>query len=390
MDIQRVTYLYTKYLNGSLDSSEQQEFTLLINDPEFEAQFRSVFDRNWDSLQAEEMQGMSEQTQQEQVGHITGLPRTASRMIRLWPRIAVAAAMAIVIFGGGLFLYQQDKKSNPDALAYQGDVEPGKIGATLTLANGRKILLSDAKSGELAKEAGVMISKTADGQISYEIIGQDNQEAAKINTLSTANGETYVVVLPDRSKVWLNAASSLKYPSSFTAASQRRVELAGEAYFEIAKDRAHPFIVKTAGQEVEVLGTHFNINSYGNEPVVKTTLLEGSVKVTSSAGGDVVLKPDQQAINTGKGITVLPVTGDDAIAWKNGLFVFEDESLESIMRKVERWYDVEVEYVAGVNQKELYFGSVSRYDKVSKVLDALKSTGGLHFEIQGRRILVKK
>lgn len=316
---------------------------------------------------------------------------------RLWPRIAVAASIVLVASIG--FYFYNQKSINNDAIAFGGDIAPGKNGATLTLANGRKIFINDALAGNIAEQSGVKISKSKDGQIIYEV-SNNNSGKLEYNTLSTTRGEQTQVRLPDGSLVFLNAMSSLKYPTSFKALEQRNVTLTGEGYFEIAKDKAHPFIVATDKQLVEVLGTHFNINSYSDEPSSRTTLLEGSVKLSSlsATGGispqsgesNIILKPNQQATLTDGAIKVKTVDAEDAVAWKNGQFIFEDETLENIMKSVERWYDVEITYQGSVDKQKKYWGAVSRYDKVSKVLENLQLTKNIHFKIEGRRIMVMK
>ena len=309
----------------------------------------------------------------------------------LWKKLSVAAAILIIGFTGVL-MFNQQRKTGEVVLA-KNDIAPGKNGATLTLADGKQILINDALAGNIAEQSGVRISKTADGQLVYEVLDNGSGKL-EYNTLSTTRGEQTQVRLPDGSVVFLNAVSSLRYPTSFKGMDKRLVSLIGEGYFEVAKDKANPFVVSTEGQQVEVLGTHFNINSYADEKVVRTTLLEGSVRVSPMnagvLGGGSVLKPNQQASLIGGSLNVKPVEGEDIVAWKNGLFVFEAESLESIMRRVERWYDVEVSFGTGVDKNELYIGSVSRYDKVSRVLETIESTGGIHFKIEGRRIMVMK
>jgi transmembrane sensor len=305
---------------------------------------------------------------------------------KLWPRLTVvAASVAIIAFGVYLFNKNTSSVTNNKALLAQ-DIGPGKVGATLILANGKRILLSDAVNGQLAKEAGVIISKTSDGQLVYEVTkieGEPNQ----INTLSTSKGETYMIILPDKSKVWLNAASSLKYPTSFGNHPQRVVELSGEAYFEVTKDK-RSFKVLTAHQNVTVLGTHFNIMAYPEEHDVSTTLLEGSVKV-SSTKSEVLLKPGQQSIlNKDLGnMTLKAVDSDEAIAWKDDYFLFQGEDIYSIMRKISRWYDIEVSYKGNMENKE-FAGMISRFKNISEVLKMLELTGDVHFKIEGRRILV--
>jgi transmembrane sensor len=307
---------------------------------------------------------------------------------RILRRIAIAASV-LLCSAIGLYIYEiNHTKQTHQPTTYTNDILPGKQGATLTLANGKKIILSDAVNGELAKEAGVVISKTDDGQLVYDII-DNGVESSRINTLSTSNGETYKVRLPDHSEVWLNAASTLKFPASFSSSKIRKVELIGEGYFEIAKDKSKPFIVKTAQQEVEVLGTHFNINSYLEEASVKTTLIEGRIKISGKSSSR-ILRPGQQSTFSGKGdILLTDADVDAAIAWKNNQFMFDSENIQVIMRMIARWYNVDIEYVGEISD-EKFGGGVSRFDDVSKVLKSLESTNKVHFKIEGKKILVSK
>lgn len=314
----------------------------------------------------------------------------ARPITKLWPRIAVAAAMVVVIFGVGLFYFSKDSTRPGPFAASANDVAPGKRGATLTLANGEKIKLSDMLNGELAKEAGVTITKSADGQLVYEVKSSLPGEAKQsYNTLSTANGETYQVRLPDGSLVYLNSASSLTYAASLINDGKRVVALRGEGYFEIAKDQKHPFVVKTDKQEVEVLGTHFNINSYPDEPVVSTTLVEGSVKITSN-GQQQLLKPGEQAINNGTSIKVAEANIENVIDWKQGEFYLNRVNFKTGMRKIARWYDVEVIYNASVPDDMEIGGWVSKNEKLSSVLKSIESAGLVRFRIEGRKIYVTK
>jgi len=190
--------------------------------------------------------------------------------------------------------------------------------------------------------------------------------------------------VPDNSKVWLNAASSLKYPSNFAALKERKVELTGEAYFEIAKDKVHPFIVQSGTQAVKVLGTHFNINSYADEPAIRTTLVEGSVSINDKT----ILKPDQQAIASSDGVKVISVNASVYINWKDGIFIFKNENLKSVMRKIARWYDVQVEYRGVEDKSKTYSGSVSKYTDISNVLKVLQDSEGINFTIEGKKLTV--
>ncbi|WP_316751549.1 FecR family protein [Pedobacter gandavensis] len=305
--------------------------------------------------------------------------------VTLWPKFAAAAAIAIVIGTGWFYLGKPDINQGQQQVVTQ-DLAPGSVGATLTLANGKKIKLNTSNNGELAKEAGVTITKTAEGELIYEVSNPVDAASNKINTLSTANGETYRVRLPDKTEVWLNAASQLKYPASFLNDTERRVELEGEAYFQVAKDVKHPFILTTNKQRITVLGTQFNVKGYANEPI-KTTLVKGSVQVSSQVTSK-MLKPGQQSTLLAKGDFVVgPADEVLDLAWKNNEFMFESESIENVMKMVERWYNVEVVYV-GEKSREKFGGGVSRFDKVSKVLDVLAGTGAVKFKIEGRKIFV--
>lgn len=305
---------------------------------------------------------------------------------RMWPRIAAAAAV-IIVFGAGWVVYKNQQKTSTAVVTFANDIPPGKMGATLTLASGKKISLGDASNGEIAKEAGIIVTKEANGQIAYEI-KESSSDENQINKLTTAKGETYILTLPDKSKVWMNAASSLTYATTLKTHGVRRVKLEGEAYFQVAKDNAHPFIVESRGQEVEVLGTHFNISAYGDEPVIKTTLIEGSVKVTANHRSK-TLKPNQQALFTGTdAIQVSDVEAEYDVAWKNGFFLFNGERLESIMIKVGRWYNVEVEYADPALKSKTFIGTISRFEKVSKVLNMLERTDVASFKIEGNKIVI--
>lgn len=312
-----------------------------------------------------------------------------------WYKYLVAAMILMAVTAGAFYLYPSKPDTQTKVSKAINDILPGKNMAYLTLSNGKKIILNNLSNGVVLQEGDINITKAASGQIVYS--GTDktdepgNTENA-FNLIETPTGGQYQVVLPDGTRLWLNAASSLKYPTSFKGAKNRKVELTGEAYFEVAKNKAQPFIVKTGSQEVQVLGTHFNINSYADEPEVKTTLLEGSVRVTAidmngqqKAQG--ILKPGQQCVLTGAAIKIKNVDTDEAVAWKNGQFMFTSEPLNAIMRKVSRWYNVEVDYKGAVANKK-FTGTVSRYSNVSEVLQTLELTNGVHFKLSGRKITV--
>jgi transmembrane sensor len=299
--------------------------------------------------------------------------------IKLWPRIAAVASILICLSAG--FYFYKQLGTNQLTTSSTVDIAPGGNKAFLTLADGKRIALTDIKNGELAEQSGVKIIKATDGQLIYTIssVSNETNKAKDYNTIETPNGGQYQVTLPDGSKVWLNAASSLKFPPSFSRLVNRRVELLrGEAYFEIAKDKNHPFIVKSNGQEVKVLGTHFNINSYSDEQSTKTTLLEGSVKIEIVSGSrpkkGVVIRPGQQSILSGERIRIVDADIESDLAWKNQEFVFKGENIQSIMRKLSRWYDIEVNYNGDCSHLSFY-GVLSRSKNISSVLKLMENAG---------------
>lgn len=312
---------------------------------------------------------------------------------------AAAAVIFITVSIGTYFLLQRQDKQ-PAHIAVQADHSPGSNKAILTLANGKKIVLDKSANREIVQLPGMTIKNTSDGQIIYTITAdqsiveadQSRAEAGKamrLNTISTSRGGQYQVVLSDGTRVWLNSASSITYPTTFDH-KQRLVELHGEAYFEVAKNKNVPFSVKTAQQTVEVLGTHFNINSYTDEPLLKTTLLEGSVKVVAG-DNQVILTPGQQLkLNFLQSSMKVDnhVDLDKVLAWKNGVFSFENEDLKSIMRQVARWYNVDVVY-SGIIANDKFFGEISRNSNLSQVLKILE-LNNVHFDITGKTIRVSE
>jgi len=270
------------------------------------------------------------------------------------------------------------------------DIFPGSNKAVLTLSNGKKISLTDSKSGSIAVDGNESIIKAADGTISYRPnSGSASPGELLYNTITTPRGGQWpVVILPDGSKAILDAASSIKYPVVFTG-TERRVTITGQVYFEVLHDAAKPFRVDVKGQTIEDIGTHFNVNAYDDEPVIKTTLIEGSVKITR---GQYItaIKPGQQAVsrNGSNSIIVSEADIDEAIAWKNGLFVFKGSDMATVMRQLSRWYDVDVDYDGAVPQR-LFNGDMHRSMKASQVLEVL-SFYNVHFKIDGKKIIVKE
>ncbi|HEY1201554.1 MAG TPA: FecR domain-containing protein, partial [Niastella sp.] len=265
-------------------------------------------------------------------------------------------------------------------------IVPGSNKAILTLGNGQKISLTDAGNGQIAKQAGITITKQADGQLLYTIDEARPGDEISFNTIETPRGGQYQVALPDGSKVWLNAATALRFPTRFSA-TERTVYLDGEAYFEIAHNSKSPFRVSVNGQQVEVLGTHFNIMAYKDEQTVRTTLLEGAVKLTAPVGS-ILLKPGQQGyiVKEKNAYNSAYVDVTMVTAWKDGLFKFDGIDMRTLMRQISRWYDVEVIYEPGVKD-DVVFGSISRKSDLTRLLRILE-LGGVHFRVESRKLIV--
>ncbi len=316
------------------------------------------------------------------------------KVISIWPRIAVAASIAVLL-GSGIFYFTASKQpsQNIQVVEKVKEIAPGGNRGILTLSNGKQIILSDISSKDVIAKEGeedeVTIKMDENGVITYVI--NPNSDASKedvnsFNTLSTPTGGQYNIVLADGTKVFLNAVSSIKYPTQFNG-DQRIVELEGEAYFEVAKNKNKPFLVKSDNQTIEVLGTHFNVHAYNNESVVKTTLLEGSVAI-SYKNQKTVLKPGQQSntSNNFNKIVVKEVDTEEAIAWKNGRFKFDNADLKSVMKQLERWYGIKVEYRGDVSDVR-FNGGTFRNKNLSEVLKVLELSN-IKFKVEGKTVIV--
>jgi transmembrane sensor len=309
------------------------------------------------------------------------------RRHKLWPFITAAAALAAIMFGLWFYSYHPitDRYSQN---VNQNDISPGKNTATITLADGTKISLSEAKNGvvigdDLRYSDGTIIKDQAlpSGRLSSQ-----TRERTAMLTASTPRGGTYQVILPDGTHVWLNADSRISFPVQFSE-GPRKILLSGEAYFEVKKDERHPFIVSSKGQEVTVLGTHFNVNSYADEENIETTLLEGAVKV-SAGDHKQILKPGERAINNGTSIKVLSANLDGIMDWKEGDFYLNRVNFKTAMRKIARWYDLEVIYDPSVPNDLQSGGWISRDQPLSVILKLIESSGQVHFQRKGRSLYV--
>lgn len=368
MNKARVSYLCQGYLNNTATPLELIELETVLIDPFWEEELRRILTESYLTLKIEVSAGTGNSVVKERIFRtVISNPQDIPK-VRIWPRILAVAAVLLVILGLSLFYKLHNLKQHTESSLSQGQVLPGKNGATLTLSNGRKILLNDVANGELANEDGVTVSKNADGSLVYS--GRDSDGENAINTVSTNRGETYQITLPDGSKVWLNAASSLAYTATLNENGNRKVKLQGEAYFEVVKDANHPFIVVSEDQQIKVLGTHFNVSSYPDDKVSLTTLLEGSVDINGT-----LLKPGHQAIQKNHQISVKQVDTRAAVGWKNGVFIYSNENLEGIMKELSRWYDVEVIYADPALKQKTFSGSLSRYANVEDFIKVLKFAG---------------
>lgn len=308
----------------------------------------------------------------------------------------VAAATFLPLLGLMTWFFLHNKQTSPTRMAnshvLQNDISPGGNKAILTLASGEQIVLDTAKGGAITRQGNFNVIKQEGGRLAYNRINQDDASlpaapaAIKYNTLTTPRGGQYRVTLSDGTRVWLNASSSLRYPTAFTE-RERMVEISGEAYFEVEKSKDMPFVVKAGRAVVQVLGTQFNIMAYSDEAALNTTLVEGGVRVSI---GDVskTLKPGQQARLTAGGELTLADDADidQTLAWKDNLFTFNDVDIRTVMRQIARWYDVDITYTGKISQH--FNGNISRSVNVSKVLAMLELTGTVHFRIEGRQIVV--
>lgn len=309
------------------------------------------------------------------------------RVIPIHKRRSFQVAASILLFLMiGLFAVNKFKKEPLKVKAENFDLAPGGNKATLTFADGSKIDLTTAKNGTLKAQPGSHIIKQNE-QLTYATAAEKKATEVTYNTLTTPRGGQYHVTLADGTKVWLNAASSLRFPTAFTG-SERVVELTGEAYFEVVHDSKQPFKVKTANQIIQDIGTRFNVNCYTDEDAAATTLVEGSVKILA-AKGETMIKPGQQYLLKTSGVAELKgdVDIDEVTAWKNGMFQFNNADIKTIMRQVSRWYNVDVEY-SGQVPASTYHGRISRNSNASAVLKILELSG-IDFTIERGKIIVK-
>jgi hypothetical protein len=389
---ERLSYLFQKYLDKTSTYPELQEWLSAVADPANRVVIEKLVDGYKDEYKpAAESKEVDWEFMFEQIvaqQHTTPVFPFRRRFLH-WKMVAAASILLAVLMSYIVLFNRSEKKQVATVpvkagIVVHNDVAPGQTGAILRLADGREVALDG--SGPLLLHSGNALIRTKDGKVVYD--ASAGEEPVVFNTMITPNGKQYQLVLADGTRVWLNAASSITYPTGFKSA-ERRVEISGEAYFEVAHNPSRPFIVSVNGMEVKVLGTHFNINAYSDEGPMRTTLLEGKVAVRNG-GEEVVLKEGQQSavlLGSNQKISVSNVETDKIIAWTEGLFHFDHATLEVILRELSRWYDIEVVYKGKIPKKE-YFGLLSRKSRLSSVLKALNVTN-VSFTIDGKKLVVQ-
>ena len=412
MSQERLYFLMRRYASGEIDELEFLELRqLMMGGKDSEATFRQVFDEVYESP------GPLRDLSPEQVGRmltaiysseapVVEMPSSSpsSRGTGVFPirnRVIGWAAAVLLLLGGGYMIFR-NRTASP-ALAEHRDLAAGSNKAILTLASGQQISLGDSAKGPLTVEGNMQVIQLDSGQLAYvnageaaENSGKAPENAVGYNTLATPRGGQYKVTLPDGTRVWLNSASRLRYPTAFTGA-MRKVELSGEAYFEVAKNSRQPFTVAAAGMAVNVLGTDFNLNAYNDEDSIRTTLVDGAVRLVNN-GDALEIHPGEQGslmregkqgspARNGKRIVISRPDVQEVLAWKNGEFIFYSQPIQVIMRQVSRWYDVDVEY-RGAPPTTLFTGDIARASKASALLEMLETVGDVHFEIGEHKIIV--
>ena len=381
--------LMEQFVSGEITPSGKEMLLSMLDDPKYSEQLNAILRENYDSVEiprvSPEATGKFIEELKIKMEKSSKTENEDSTVFSLlnWKKIAIAASVILVIGLGSYFAFQKDNTMSVVAVSKEiHDKKPGKTGAILTLSNGSKIVLDSVGNGLLANQNNTTVSKKNGGVV---YTSATNAEVV-YNTMTTPRARQYNLELSDGTKVWLNASSSITFPTSF-AENERKVKITGEVYFEVAKDKTKPFRVLVNDMQINVLGTHFNVNAYHDEETVNTTLLEGSVLITEQSK-KILLKPGQQARKQKSGVISVNnnVNMDVVMGWKNGLFYFENASLEKVLRQLSRWYDVDVVFEKRVPSRA-FEGEIQRDLKLSQVLKILEKNK-VHFKIEGKTLRV--
>lgn len=391
MEASRIHYLFERFFKKTCTEAEREELMELVREQKNDQEVKMAMDACFQQAGDEHL--LSEERSAAMLKSIFEEPVVLSMYQRYKRQTWIAASFLALVAAATFFLVFNNKKPAGEAkgagqMELAAAILPGGNYATLTTESG-KVMQLDSNIGKLLQTDGATATITASGEL--QIHSNDTNDAKNIhfNTIATRKGGQYSIVLPDGSKVWLNASSSLRFPSAFSA-TERVVELSGEGYFEITKNQAAPFqVITPQAVKIEVLGTHFNVNAYKDEPSVEATLLEGSVRVGKS-GVKRLLKPGEQASlpnSASDDIHVEKVNTDNIMAWRNELFHFRETRLDIALRQLERWYDIDIQY-KGQSSEILVNGVISRNQPLSNVLEMLDYTLNLHHKIEGRTLIL--
>lgn len=381
MDQQTFSNLLERYLSEDLSREEAALLLDSLQDDAMREQWQAALDN---LLANKSLHGLSDPARMQAIRQRIVKPKKYSLLKKMAP-YATAAAVLTAVF---TYAYRSTGPKSVQAARTTPlhNVTPGGNKAVLTLADGSQIALDSAGMGDIASQGSVRVIKLDSGQLAYRAPGSNGERPPEFNTLATPRGGQFRVVLPDGSKVWLNAASSLRFPTAFTG-NDRLVQLSGEAYFEVAKNARQPFKVMVDDLAVQVLGTSFNVKAYKEDGKINTTLLEGAVNVQHGTQV-ILLKPGQQA--TMNDINTLSlkenVNMEEVVAWKNGYFQFNHEPLKGVMGQLARWYDAEVTYEGKVPERE-FGGQIARSSSITDVLKMLELSD-VHFRVEGKKIIV--
>lgn len=405
MDVnERVHQLFAKYLRQECSEWEFEEMLtwLVAMDERKKNTLSAPLKELWDQANAGKLQSTADQVNWDLVyDRVVHSDQQTSKFVlnnsvrRIWWKWAAAAAVTVgIIYFGNIFLTRkipvEISKNDSAVLRLPTEVVPKGNNAILTLSNGKIIVLDSVQNGIIAKQGNTKVIKLDSGQLAFSPETKNGLHSDEIsyNTISTPRAAQYQLVLSDGTKVWLNAASSLRFPTTFSG-SLRTVELSGEGYFEVAKNKEKPFVVRTGTQEVKVLGTHFDIMAYEDEESIQTTLIEGLVVVTHNNNSE-ILKPGKQArlSRDNNNLTVVNANTSQAVAWKNGYFFFDRSDVKTIMRQVSRWYDLDIIYEAPVPDMQ-FSGKIERNLPLSGITHLLES-GQIHFRIEGKKCFLIK
>jgi hypothetical protein len=396
MKEERFKLLLEQYVTDMINKEDRKEFLSLLQHPYYNSLLEKEMEKEWNHGEYEDpenaqMGQLIEQNVIEKIRQAKVIPIKTGSLV--WMRKLTAIAVVLILVAGAYYLVSKDTPAEKSEIeiAKKGDasndVLPGSNKAVLTLSNRREIVLDSIGGGTIIHEGSTRLDKTGNGTLAYVAAGKATH--VLYNTVQTPNGGQYHVKLVDGTEVWLNAASSITFPTAFVE-NERKVEITGEAYFEVAHNARKPFKVAVKGMEVEVLGTHFNVNAYADEGLTKTTLVQGKIKVSQEKSA-AILSPGQQArINAASRLSVVKHANvEEALAWKNGDFKFSAANVRTVMAQVGRWYNVAIVYEKGFQSAEPYSGGMSRSTNTPDVIKILNGLG-IKCRLEGRKIIVMK